>query len=196
MSGIFVPHHCCWFYRSWAESFMCRSDQMSPDSRAKPACSVSEGCSLGYMVHCYCQLAEKNMPITDWVPHCIFINLPRLCLCPEGSSELGEAGSQQRESICLQEAKGNSSRSRAKTPPQLCSVLPQALSIRTDYLPRTQGIRWPDLHPSVSHGTAQVIKGQLAAITEDTFYGSPQYMQKVKMLVGIPTQKIQKNNHK
>lgn len=130
MGDIFVPHQCCWFYRSWAESFMCHSDQMVPDSWAKPAWSVCEGYSPG--VH-----GSLLLPI-NWEKHphhwlgsqCIFINLARALPVPRRliwawrGSVLGRV-SAETAFVCRRE-KAIPPWAGQKKPLQVCYVLPWA----------------------------------------------------------------------
>lgn len=51
-------------------------EQNLPDQRLKDA-------ALGYLVHCYCQLTEKNIPITDWVPTAPLLTLPGFACAQE-----------------------------------------------------------------------------------------------------------------
>lgn len=84
--------------------------------------------ALGYMVHCYCQLTEKNIPITDWAPSASLLTLPGFARAQKADLSLERQCAREglsRDSICLQEGKGNTSMSRAEK--TLASVLCSAL---------------------------------------------------------------------
>lgn len=128
MGDIFVPHQCCWFYRSWAESFMCHSDQMVPDSGAKPAWSVCEGYSPGVHGSLLLPINGEKHPHHWLGSQCIFINLAGFARAQKADLSLERQCAREglsRDSICLQEGKGNTSMSRAEK--TLASVLCSAL---------------------------------------------------------------------
>lgn len=61
--------------------------------------------ALGYMVHCYCQLTEKNIPITDWAPTASLLTLPGFACAQKADLSLerqcaGEGLSRETAFVC------------------------------------------------------------------------------------------------
>lgn len=112
---------------SWILHVPLRSNgPLTPEQNLPDQCVKDT--ALGYMVHCYCQLTEKNIPITDWAPSASLLTLPGFARAQKADLSLERQCAREglsRDSICLQEGKGNTSMSRAEK--TLASVLCSAL---------------------------------------------------------------------
>lgn len=83
--------------------------------------------ALGYVVHCYCQLTEKNIPITDWVPIASLLTFPGFACAQKASLSLErpcarQGLSRERSSVCRRQKTIPRRAGQEKTM-QVCSAL-------------------------------------------------------------------------